>query len=171
MDVPTTPDVQGWTRHEELKNATPEQAALSVDAAISAFRRFTGVDFASVPARPWSRGWRRVRRGLSEMLWIQDSPEYIETAADFDLIQSFNAGPYSENRRSPDDARKARMLVAWPWLSDLLWGLMTPESYEEWDAFFSDDGGTAPAWGVQEVDWGGYGFDRAYYGRHPYHGA
>ena len=170
MDVPTTADVQGLTRYEELKAATPEMAAQSVDAAISAFKRFTGLDFAQVPVADEPR-IRRAVRGLSELLWIQDSPEYIETVADFDLIQSFNAGPYSENRRSPEDARKARLLVAWPWLSDLLWGLMTPDAYAEWDVFFSEDGGTSPAWGVQEVDWGGGGWDRAYYGRHPYHGA
>jgi hypothetical protein len=88
---------------------------------------------------------------MSQQLAMQATPEYLETLSDFDHIQSFSAGPYSETRRSPGDAMKARMLNAWPWLSDLLWRMLTPDQYDYWISFFSGD--NAPAFAVTEVDW------------------
>jgi hypothetical protein len=120
-----------------------------------------GLAFDQVPADDEPLVQQAVK-GLAELTAYQDSPEYLETLADFDLIQNFSAGPYSESRRSPREAMEARMLVAWPWLSNMLWGLMTPDKFDFWTAFF-DPKRTAPAFAVQEVDWSGdFWIDRDY---------
>lgn len=150
MIPPTAAEVVAATEVDVLKAASPAKAAEIVAVAGSIFQRITGQTWTSVTVAD-EPIVRRVIRGLSELTAYQDSPEYLETLSDFDLIQNFSAGPYSESRRSPEDARKARLIVAWPWLSDLLWTLLTEDRYEYWWAFFSDH--NLPAFAVQEVDW------------------
>lgn len=150
MIAPTAADVQGWTEQDTLKNATLTRATRLTAIAISSFKRITGVNFDTVSADDEPLVEHAIT-GLAEMVMAQSDPEYLETLADFDLIQSFNAGPYSETRRGAEDAMKARRLVAWPWLSDVLWNLLTPDKYDYWVSFFS--GKNAPAWTTQEVDW------------------
>jgi hypothetical protein len=167
MNAPTYTDIQGWTELDALKNAPEAKAQRMAAIAVSGFKRITGqTDFAAIPADDEPIVNQAVT-GLAEMAVNQSSAEYLETLSDWDLIQSFNAGNYSETHRSPDDARKARMLVAWPWLSDLLWGLLTPEKYDYWVSFFG--GQNAPAFAVTEVDWSpdgaiGGSYNPAYYG-------
>jgi hypothetical protein len=151
MNQPTATDIQAWTKQPDLKAATPEEADRTVRRSVAAFKRFTGLDFSSVPDDLAPEVERAVQ-GLAELMTIQEGAEYVETLADFDLIQSFSAGNYSETRRSPEDAIKARRLVAWPWLNDLLWGLMTPDKHDEWLVFFDPDT-VVPAMDVQEVGW------------------
>lgn len=150
MDAPTATEIQDWTKLTDLKAAPIDEAERTTSRAISSFKRFTGLDFATVSADDAPEIQRAVQ-GLAELLTVQDSADYLETLADWDLLLSFSAGSYSETRRSAEDAYKARMLVAWPWLNSLLWGLMTPEKYDQWIIFF---GAPAPAWGTQEVEWG-----------------
>jgi hypothetical protein len=88
---------------------------------------------------------------LVAMYVAQSTPEYLETMADFDLIQSFSAGSYSEQRRSPEDAVKAKMLVAWPAANAAIVAAMTPDAYDDYQAWLL--GVAAPAFGVTEVDW------------------
>lgn len=52
-------------------------------------------------------------------------PEHAETASDFNQIQSFSAGSYSETRRSPNS--RTRGLHPWSDLADLLNDLLTDE--------------------------------------------
>lgn len=150
MDVPSVEDIQAQTELAALKTASPEKATLNVGIAASSFTKITGQELATVAAADVPLVTYAIR-GLAEMVTLQSAPEYLDTLADFDLIQSFNAGPYSETRRNPADAVKARLLVAWPWLSELLWGLLTPDKYDYWIQFFS--GQNAPAFEITEVDW------------------
>lgn len=151
MVEPTAADVQSWTKLDALKNAAADDAARIVAVAKSSFLKITGQSWTAILPQDEPLVQQAVK-GMAELTSYQDSPEYIETLADFDLIQSFSAGPYSETRRSPGDAMKARLLVAWPWLSDMLWNLLTPEKYDYWTAFFSDK--PTPAFDVQEMNWG-----------------
>jgi hypothetical protein len=160
MQAPTATDVQGWTELDLLKNADAAKASRIVAVAEALFLRITGQTWDSIATADEPLVQQAVK-GLSELTAYQDSPEYLETLSDFDLISSFSAGPYSESRRSPEDARKARMLVAWPWLSDLLWNLLTPDQYNYWTEFFLDT--PPPAFEVTEVNWGADFYDLGYY--------
>jgi hypothetical protein len=151
VNAPSADDIKGWTELDTFTGApAPRQERLTA-IAISMFKRITGVtDFAAVAADDEPLAQQAIT-GLAELLTYQTSPEYMDTLSDWDLISSFSAGPYSETHRNPEEARKARLLVAWPWLSDLLWGLLTPERYDYWVSFFG--GQNAPAFAVTEVDW------------------
>lgn len=158
MDAPSASDVKGWSQSDLITGATPARLAQNVAIAISTFKKITGQSNFEVITEDDTAMVQRAITGLAEMVAQQSDPDYLEELSDWDLISSFSAGPYSETRRSPDEARKARLIVAWPWLSDLLWGLLTPDQYDWWVMFFS--GVNAPAFAVTEVDWragDGYG--------------
>jgi hypothetical protein len=150
VNAPTATDVQGWTQLDALKSAPADRLERFVAIANATLLRITGLTWESVPPEQEPLVQQAVQ-GIAEMTTFQQAPETLETLSDFDLIASFNAGPYSETRRSPGEAMKARLLVAWPWLSSLLWTLLTPDQYDYWRAFFSNV--PAPAFDVQEVDW------------------
>lgn len=162
MIAPTATDVQGWTNLTDLKDADDTVAVRTVAVAGSLFQRITGLKFTDVQVDD-EPVVQMVVQGLSELVFVQQSADTLDTLSDFDLIQSFSAGPYSETRRDPDAARKARLLVAWPWLSELLWGLLTPGQYDYWMEFFSDPTEHTPAFAVTEVDWSGTRLDPAYW--------
>lgn len=151
MDAPTAADIRGWTQLAALKTADDTLATRLVALAVSMFRRLTGVSDLTTVADSDVPMVQAAIQGLAELLTFQQSPEYLDTLSDWDLITSFNAGPYSETHRSPEEARKARLIVAWPWLSELLWSLLTPDKYDYWISFFGTD--HPPAFAVQEVDW------------------
>jgi hypothetical protein len=153
MIAPTFEQVQEWTELEQLKSADEVKAQRLVARAGASLLQITGLAWETVPAGQEPLVQQAVQ-GLAEMLTYQTSAENLETLSDFDLIKSFSAGPYSETRRDAGDAMKARLLVAWPWLSDLLWGLLTPDRYDYWTAFFG--GQNAPAFAVTEMDWGAF---------------
>lgn len=168
MTAPTTADVLGWTQLDALRAADPATADRLVAVAISMLKRFTGIDFATVSDDDVPVVQYAIT-GLAELLTYQSSPDYMETLADFDLLQSFNAGNYSETRRDPKAAREARLLVAWPWLSDMLWGLMSPDRYDYWYGLFSTT--PPPAFDVQEVDWSAGTDLYGSYGPDPWYGS
>jgi hypothetical protein len=152
MNAPTAADIQGWTNQPDLKAADSTVAARTVARAIAMFKRFTYLnDFTQIDPEVQPLVEQAIQ-GLAELFTVQQSADYMETLADFDLLQSFSAGAYSETRRSPEDAQKARLLVAWPWLSELLWSLMTPDAYDYWWQIIT--GNAVPAFDVQEVAWG-----------------
>ena len=156
MDVPTVAAVREWTpttiNYGNLGYglADPDPLADIAGQGAALFALITGRTYATIPAE-LEPLVRRAVAGLTYMQVVQSQPDYLETLADFDLIQSFSAGSYSETRRSAEDALKARMLVPWGWLNDLLKLLLTPEKADYWDEQFS--GEHAPAWEVTEVDW------------------
>lgn len=150
MNEPTWDDIKAASKFPPLLATEDDPDGLRLaDEANSAFLRFTGLVYANIAATDDASVFRAVR-GLAELSSVQESADYIETLSDWDLIQSFSAGPYSETRRSADDARKARLLVAWPWLSDLLWDLMTDDRR---DHYLELLGVPVPAFEVSEMDW------------------
>lgn len=153
MIAPSAAQIKEWTELDTLSGASAVKAARTVARANAMFLRFTGLRFESVPVELEPLVEQAVQ-GLAELLTYQTSPETLEALSDFDLIKSFSAGPYSETRRDPAEAAKARLLVPWPWLSDSLWGFMTPERREFYDVMFG--GKPAPSFSVSEMDWGGY---------------
>lgn len=151
MNTPSYADIQSWTKQPDLKAADAVTAERTTARAVASFKKFTWMtDFTQVPD-DLAPLVEQAIQGLAELTTVQQSADYLETLADFDLIQSFSAGAYSETRRNAEDAMKARLLVAWPWLSELLWSLMTPDAYDYWFQIIT--GAIPPAFGVQEVAW------------------
>lgn len=74
--------------------------------------------------------WLMQSMQLASMMLVEHAvfvaqPEHAETSADFNQIQSFSAGSYSETRRSPNS--RSRGLHPWSDLADLLNDLLTDE--------------------------------------------
>lgn len=111
-------------------------------------------EYGAVPAEKAPLVELAIRLAV-EMTVAQSTPEYLEGLSDFDLISSFSAGSYSETRRSPEDAAKAKMLAAWPPLNAALVAGMTDEMREWYWAWLS--GKAVPDFAVSEVDWSGWG--------------
>lgn len=138
-----------------LEVADPDPIAEPYAIAVASFPGYTGHELAALPAALDPLARRALV--LLTLRQAQDlSADRLETLADFDLLQNFSAGGYSESRRSADDALKLQMLglTGWPGLDSLLIGLMTPEKREELDA--RQSGVNAPAFAVGEPDWGGF---------------
>src|SRR4051812_42789835 len=151
MTEPDTATIVGQSKYEGLTGASSQDQEVYVRAAKASFLNITGWTWETLPPGKEPLAEMSVR-GLAEQVAIQTSPEIIETLADWDLIASFSAGQYSETRRSAEDAFKARELNPWPWLNQLLWGLLEPNKFDWWRTFFS--GENPPAWGIQSVTWG-----------------
>jgi hypothetical protein len=153
--APTAAEILAASQFDFPTAGYADEAALEplVAAGGSLLTTITGLEWADITPAQEPLVLLAVR-GMTEQLAMQSTPEYLETLADFDLIQSFSAGPYSETRRSAEDAMKARKLNAWPWLSDLLWQLLTPDKRDEWLAYF--EGENAPAFAVTEMEWDSY---------------
>lgn len=121
-----------------------------VDRAESAFWNITGQTLDQIDPK-FAPQVRRVIQGMTEQIAMQESSDVLDTLSDWDLISSFSAGPYSEQHRSPAEMFQARMLWPVPWISQALWGLLTPERYGFWLSFFT--GVNQPAWETSDVFW------------------
>lgn len=105
----------------------------------------------------------QVARMRTEQLVQEGKADSVDTVSDFDMITSFTAGTYSENRRTMADANEAKagMLNPWPALNRMLWLLLTPypgddpaiEDRLEFWRWFLGIGAVAPAWQTVEVAW------------------
>lgn len=161
MDAPTPADIKGWSKlnFAEKGFSTDDDIQRLIDIAGSLLTNITGQTYADMPPEMVPMAEMAIR-GFTEQLAFEQQVDYLETLADFDLIKSFGAGPYNETRRDPGEAFKARMLNAWPWLSDLLWKMLTPDKYDYWIEFFAPQ--EVPAWAVTEVEWGFTGWTDDY---------
>lgn len=155
MDTPTADSIRLLSKAPwgewGYGSASPDPLAPIIDAANAFVLQTTGHEtFAAVPDAQAPLVVLAVRLA-TEMFAAQTTPEYLETLSDFDLLASFSAGSYSEQRRSPEDMAKARMLAPWPPVHAALLAAMTPEKRDDYLAFL--DGKTVPAWEVSEVNW------------------
>lgn len=121
-----------------------------VDRAESAFWNITGQTLDQIDPK-FAPNVRRIIQGMTEQLAMAGSDDVLSTQSDWDLISSFSAGPYSEQHRAPADMFAGRMLFPVPWISQALWGLLTPDRYGFWLSFFS--GVNQPAWEASDVFW------------------
>jgi hypothetical protein len=151
--APTAANVRGWSKIDFDALGYTDDATLQVlvDRAVANFYNTTGRPVDSSVPTELAPLVEQAIQGLTEQAAYRAQEDNLETLSDFDLISSFNAGPYSETRRSPDEMMKARMINAWPWLNRLLWDLLTPDKYDYWVFFFS--GQLAPAFAITEVNW------------------
>jgi hypothetical protein len=136
-----------------------------VDRAAGYIFSVTGLSYATAESAPLALGpddsalvvslIQQAIQMRTEQIILQGRADYIESAAENDVIQSFSAGLYSESRRDPARASKTTSINSWPALNELLWMLMTPERYAWWYSYVT---GEAPAdFAVVAVDWNTYG--------------
>lgn len=151
MDAVTVEQITTWSKldFDGLGYDDPDALQTLVDRATGDVMRWTGRTLADMPSELETAAQEAIQRA-TEYKAMREQEEVLETVADFDLIQNFSVTGYSETRRSADDAKKAQMIVAWPLLNDLLWGLATDDQKDEWYATW---GVTVPAFEVTEVDW------------------
>lgn len=141
MNVPTAADIRAWTP-TTVDYATlgypegiPDPLQARVDEVIAQLRRFTGWPLVSVVVEDEAL-FRRAAWMLTILAATETTEDRLDTLADFDLLKSFGAGNYNEQRRDLGDAVKAKMLVPWPALNTLLWDLMTDEARDKWEDRF-----------------------------------
>lgn len=166
MDQPTAADVRTWglpnTPWAEwgyVEGLTPDSLERVTAAAAQQTLNVTGWGtWGAVPPQNEPLLEHAVTI-MTQMFAAQSTPEYLETLSDFDLIQSFSAGSYSETRRSVDEAIKAKMLAAWPAAHAALFAAMTPDARDAYLAYLN--GANVPGFETTEVLWGGspYGVD------------
>jgi hypothetical protein len=163
----TTPDVNtvkaiSKVDFESLEQSFDDpQLAVVVGQANAYISQVTGRQFASMPLglEPIATQAVVLR---TEQIALRAQEDYVETAND-DVISSFSAGSYSEQR--VDQAKKNRPLNTNPALNELLWMLLSPypgypdpnvdAMYDYWLGLLN--GEHAPAFEVSEVDWSGTG--------------
>lgn len=151
MIAPAVADLVAASTNAAFIGGTPAQQARWSLYGVASWVRFTGLLYDLVEPVYEPLVFEAVR-GLAELSALDQSQDRQETLADFDLLKSFGAGSYNETRRDPEEARKAKMLVAWPWLNQILWDFMTEDRRAYWIEFLMDPR-AIPATSVTEVDW------------------
>jgi hypothetical protein len=121
-----------------------------VDQALSTFWRITGQKIDQIEPQAQAIV-RRVVKGMTEYFVVSSDADTIETMSDFDMISSFSAGPYNENRKNGSETRQGWLLFPIPWISQTLWGLLDYERYGYWVQLFG--GINMPAFESSDAFW------------------
>lgn len=156
MDRPTAAQIRSWTNpdpnlprfiFEEYGYPAPEgEDADSLEILIARFVEWLeaaigyDIDDDEYPENLQERTGEAIQLGVLYKI-VSTEQGIIETAGDFDLIQSFSAGSYSETRRG--QGINTRALHPWPALNQLLNGLLSPDRL----------GQEIPAMGIVAPDW------------------
>lgn len=126
MSAPSAQEIRAWSKVEfgELGYPDPEGGDdtldIQIERSVAEFQKDTGMKLANIElgsddailAGEAIQMYTEWRVGSSQ-------PEILESAYDFDMIQSFSAGSYSETRRGIG-AGGANVLHPWPRLNRLL---------------------------------------------------
>lgn len=135
----------------------PDPLQVLVDRSVEYVLRVTGQTADSIPETLANTYEEAIQRRTEQLAYKAQEDE-AETAADFELINNFSAGSYSETRRGLGETEKQRQINPWPLLNDLLWALATEDARDEWIEYWDSAGGkTAPAFDVTEMDWNYFG--------------
>src|SRR3954453_3303098 len=110
--LPVTPtQIHDWSKVDfDVLDFTDVQLQVLIDRAAAGVLGITGRTLATMPAELEPLAQEAIQL-QTETLAYQAQPDYVETLADFDLISSFTAGPYSEQRRSVAEAIEAKALA------------------------------------------------------------
>jgi hypothetical protein len=101
----------------------PDRLQLPLDEAVDDLQRLTDLDLVTLaPTDARMTAIRRAIRMLVEFNVARSQPEILESAVDFDMLQSMSADGYSETRRTLGVA--LRTLHPWPALNWLLNGII-----------------------------------------------
>ena len=159
----TAAEVREWSKVDfagldyPLPESGTDPLQRLVNRAIEYVVRVTG--HGTVPISASLRyTWEEAVQRRTEQLAYKQQEDEVETAADFELINNFSAGSYSETRRNMGETDAKRQINPWPLLHELLWALATEDARDEWIEYWNNaDGKTAPAFEVTEMDWNYFG--------------
>jgi hypothetical protein len=159
VEAPTASEIRSWSRVDFDDLDFEEPGRDEVDPLEKPVRRAnlwlqhtTGQIYEDLDERATDieTQWIIESMHLASMMLVEHAafvaqPEIAATSADFNMVQSFSAGSYSETRRSPNS--RSRGLHPWTDLADLLYDLMTDEKlagFADGPAIITDD----PRWDV-----------------------
>lgn len=127
MIAPTSSDIRSWSKvgFAELgfPQADPDPLDGLVERSIAFIVNVAGVNLAEIDdtedpiANPRLYLAQQAVQMMVELNAFRAQGDAAETASDFDLLSSFDAGGYSEQRRP---SAFARTLTPWPALNQLL---------------------------------------------------
>jgi hypothetical protein len=167
MDKPTVDEIRLWSRVKFAREgyADDEKLANVIDRSAAYVSWVTGqrVDAVTLDASMSPTGspldlepiMDQAIQMRVEQVVLQGRTGYLGSAAEMDVIQSFSAGGYSEQRARGGFASRTgaaeKSINKWPSLEELLWMLMTEERFAFWLAFVS--GQPLASFWVEEIDW------------------
>lgn len=145
MDAPTASDIRALSRIDfdsldwgEPTGSDPDRLAEEMGAIIPWLEDTTGYYFGStlpsdmpsttlsIPTRKESQ-FRKAVRMLVEWEAYRQHPDQVEGVIDIDIVASFTAGTYFEQRRTAQEALLiGDQIHPWPELNSLLTGLLSP---------------------------------------------
>lgn len=169
MIAPTVNDIRTWTQVPIARYGYSDDAKLQsvIDRATAYVLWVTGqvfptLDPSNSPVATPEMLEPMMDQAIQmrvEQVILQGRAGYVGSAAEMDVISSFSASGYSEQRSRGGFASRSgaaeKSINKWPALEELLWMLMTPERFSFWLAFVS--GQMVPDFAVMEVDWRGAG--------------
>lgn len=140
MDPVTPADIDLWSQVDfpSLGFETDAKLQVLIDRAIEDVMNITGRTLEGMPTTLDATAGLAIQLRV-EQLAYQAQPDYVETLADFDLLASFSAGPYSEQRRGLGEAMEAKVLSSNPTLHGVLFGLLTDDKRDDYLAFLSGE--------------------------------
>jgi hypothetical protein len=172
VDAPTATQIREWSKvnFAELgfpapTDPDPDPLAIEVERSIAEFQRDTSTLVSEVNVEgadeKWSEKRKEEEKGLELLVgeaiqmyteWRIGSsqPEVLESTYDFDVIQSFSAGSYSETRRG--FMLSSEIKHPWPRLNRLL--LLISGGL---------DGGEVPVVGGEGIGFEGVDWERQRY--------
>ncbi len=142
--IPTALDVREWSLLEFDQYGwagSPDPLQRLVDVQIVAVENAVKKKFDSDTEPAVLSMMQEAVKLATEWAAVRAAPENIEAVADFDIIKSFRAGSYSEERRSMHDSAEYH---PWPALNDLLKAIVEGSA----DGF-----GNVPSVGGPCTDW------------------
>lgn len=158
----TVDDIREWSKVDfaALDYAAPTGYADDpleklLDRAIEYVLNVTGLGTEDNVPSDLTNTWEEAVQRRTEQLTFKSQEDEVDTGSDFELINNFTAGSYSETRRGMGETQKAKMINPWPLLNDLLWRLATLDKRDEWIDYWAG-GALAPAFEVSEIDWDVY---------------
>jgi hypothetical protein len=165
MTKPSAAQIREWSDLNFDRLGYSDDAKLEnvIDRAVGYITSVTGIALADAEAailwyQPNATNVAALMQQAIQMrveqIIMQGRRDYVESAAQNEVIQSFSAGLYSESRRDPRRPEKSRSINTWPALDELLWMLMSPDMYGYWLGYVS--GEATADWSVVGVDWNPY---------------
>jgi hypothetical protein len=157
---PTPDDLRNWStvRWERAGVPDDDMLQLRIDRAVGYVCFITGQSLDALFVPTWSAAgsvealMNQAIQLRTEQITMQGVRGHVASAGQNEVVSSFSAGSYSESRREPGHSKGQQYINTWPQLDELLWMLMTDDRRGDWMEAIT--GQTAPAFWVEEVEWG-----------------
>lgn len=138
MDIPTAEQIRSWSNvsfaefgYPEAVDPEPDRLVRKIAESAAELQTLLGFKGVVLTYADVAVGsalellTERAIQMLTEYNVASSQQSNVETASDFDMIQSTSVGPISETRRSL--SAQANIIHPWPALNKLLWGIISLE--------------------------------------------